>query len=72
MRYIAWIGEAGVASVLRVGNMKCDIEVPAAQRELASCFRLRIASGGAGARPVLLFASTREGEEEEKSEDTKE
>ena len=40
------------------GNMKFDIEPPAAQLELGRAFRARI-----GMRPVFLCASTREGEE---------
>lgn len=40
------------------GNMKFDIEPPAAQLELGKAFRARF-----GERPVFLCASTREGEE---------
>jgi 3-deoxy-D-manno-octulosonic-acid transferase len=41
-----------------IGNIKFDIEPPAAALALAEDFRARI-----GARPVVLAASTREGEE---------
>jgi 3-deoxy-D-manno-octulosonic-acid transferase len=40
------------------GNLKFDIEPPAAQLELSAAFRARC-----GERPVFLCASTREGEE---------
>lgn len=62
-RFAALIGEASTPPILRVGNLKFDLEVPAAQRALASQFRARIVGSGPAARSVLLFASTREGEE---------
>ena len=62
-RFAALTGDANVSSIVRVGNLKFDIDVPVAQRELAMRFRERIASGGSGPRSILLFASTREGEE---------
>ncbi len=48
----------GAHDVAVFGNMKFDIEPPAAQLELGQTFRARI-----GMRPVFLCASTREGEE---------
>ncbi len=62
----AWLtGEANGNRIVRAGNLKFDIEVPAAQRELASRFRDRVACDRSNAkRTILLFASTREGEEE--------
>lgn len=62
-RFAALIGDASTPPILCVGNLKFDLEVPAAQRALASQFRERVAGDLAVARPVLLFASTREGEE---------
>ena len=60
----AWLtGAADAPPIVRVGNLKFDIETPVAQRQLAARFRDRIASGVSMPRPVLLFASTREGEE---------
>jgi 3-deoxy-D-manno-octulosonic-acid transferase len=50
--------ELGAPKVHITGNLKFDIEPPDAQRLLGERFRLRI-----GARPTLLCASTREGEE---------
>lgn len=51
-------------AIVRVGNIKFDIEADAAQRALAVRFREWVAPrGGATRRPVLLAASTREGEE---------
>jgi len=48
----------GAASVSVVGNLKFDIAPPPAQLELGAAWRQRW-----GQRPVLLAASTREGEE---------
>lgn len=48
----------GAVQVSVTGNLKFDLEVPAAQREQGKALRLSV-----GARPVLLAASTREGEE---------
>ncbi|WP_434631754.1 lipid IV(A) 3-deoxy-D-manno-octulosonic acid transferase [Chromobacterium sp. CV08] len=48
----------GAENIIVCGSSKYDIEIPEAQRHLAADFRRRI-----GARPVLLCASTREGEE---------
>lgn len=48
----------GAHDVAVFGNMKFDLEPPAAQLELGRAFRARC-----GARPVFLCASTREGEE---------
>lgn len=48
----------GAPDIAVFGNMKFDIEPPAAQLELGQRFRERI-----GDRPVFLCASTREGEE---------
>lgn len=50
--------ELGACNVSIAGNLKFDIDPPAAQQELAQVFRERI-----GHRPVWLVASTREGEE---------
>lgn len=50
--------ELGARSVKVSGNLKFDIDPPAAQLELGRIFRQRI-----GNRPVWLAASTREGEE---------
>ncbi len=62
-RFAALTGDVNVPPIVLVGNLKFDIDVPVAQRELAMRFRERIASGGSGPRSILLFASTREGEE---------
>jgi 3-deoxy-D-manno-octulosonic-acid transferase len=48
----------GATQVSVTGNLKFDLEVPAAQLEQGKALRLNV-----GARPVLLAASTREGEE---------
>lgn len=48
----------GAQDVAVFGNLKFDIEPPAAQLELGRVFRNRL-----GARPLFLCASTREGEE---------
>ncbi|MDX5364031.1 MAG: lipid IV(A) 3-deoxy-D-manno-octulosonic acid transferase [Pseudazoarcus pumilus] len=48
----------GAHAVEITGNVKFDIEPPAAQLELGSVFR-----AGFGGRPTLLAASTRDGEE---------
>ncbi|AUH53086.1 3-deoxy-D-manno-octulosonic acid transferase [Chromobacterium sp. ATCC 53434] len=48
----------GAENIVVCGSSKYDIEIPEAQRHLAADFRRRI-----GARPVLLCASTRDGEE---------
>ncbi|MBT9566975.1 MAG: lipid IV(A) 3-deoxy-D-manno-octulosonic acid transferase [Thiobacillus sp.] len=50
--------ELGARHVKVTGNLKFDIDPPAAQCELGAQFRARI-----GNRPVWLVASTREGEE---------
>ncbi len=50
--------ELGACNVSVAGNLKFDIDPPAAQQELGRVFRERI-----GKRPVWLVASTREGEE---------
>ncbi|POZ63491.1 lipid IV(A) 3-deoxy-D-manno-octulosonic acid transferase [Chromobacterium alticapitis] len=50
--------QLGAEHVVICGSSKYDIEIPQAQRHLADAFRARI-----GRRPVLLCASTREGEE---------
>lgn len=50
--------DLGAPDVAVLGNMKFDIEPPAAQMALAAEFRRRL-----GERPVFLCASTREGEE---------
>jgi 3-deoxy-D-manno-octulosonic-acid transferase len=49
----------GAAQVTVAGNLKFDIEAPAGQIVLGGAFRAAY-----GARPVILAASTREGEEE--------
>lgn len=49
---------SGAREVSVTGNIKYDVEIPAAMTELGGRFRARI-----GSRPVLLAASTREGEE---------
>ena len=49
----------GAENVLVAGNLKFDVAPPPAQLELGRAMRARI-----GDRPVLLAASTREGEEE--------
>ncbi len=49
----------GAVGVEVTGNLKFDVEVTAAMRELGAQFRRRYGSG----RPVLLAASTRDGEE---------
>jgi 3-deoxy-D-manno-octulosonic-acid transferase len=48
----------GVANVAVTGSIKFDVVVPSAALETGAALRARI-----GARPVLLCASTREGEE---------
>ncbi len=48
----------GARGVVQTGNIKFDILPPEAQLALSGAFRSRI-----GARPVVLAASTREGEE---------
>jgi 3-deoxy-D-manno-octulosonic-acid transferase len=48
----------GASNVHVTGNLKFDVEPPGAQLELGRAWRSRLA-----ARPVLLAASTREGEE---------
>ncbi|MHB1051777.1 MAG: lipid IV(A) 3-deoxy-D-manno-octulosonic acid transferase [Thiobacillus sp.] len=50
--------ELGARNVSVAGNLKFDIDPPAALQELGRVFRARI-----GHRPVWLVASTREGEE---------
>ena len=50
--------ELGARAVKVSGNLKFDIDPPAAQLELGRVFRERI-----GSRPVWLVASTRDGEE---------
>lgn len=50
--------ELGARRVEVTGNLKFDIDPPAAQLELGAIFRQRI-----GRRPVWLAASTRDGEE---------
>lgn len=50
--------QLGAEKIWVCGSSKYDIEIPAAQRHLADAFRARL-----GTRPVLLCASTREGEE---------
>jgi 3-deoxy-D-manno-octulosonic-acid transferase len=54
----ARLSALGAERVTITGNIKFDIEPPTAALALADTFRARI-----GARPVLLAASTREGEE---------
>jgi 3-deoxy-D-manno-octulosonic-acid transferase len=48
----------GGANIHVTGNLKFDVEPPSAQLELGRAWRARL-----GTRPVLLAASTREGEE---------
>ena len=63
-RFARLAGVEASEAIVRVGNIKFDIEPDAAQRALAVRFRDWIApQGGATRRPVLLAASTREGEE---------
>lgn len=50
--------ELGARTVKVTGNLKFDIDPPAAQLEMGRVFRERI-----GSRPVWLVASTRDGEE---------
>ena len=50
----------GAENVVIAGNLKFDIELPAAQLKLGEGWRRRYGQG----RPVLLAASTRDGEEE--------
>lgn len=50
--------DLGARNVSVAGNLKFDIDPPAAQRELGRVFRAKI-----GDRPLWLVASTREGEE---------
>lgn len=50
--------ELGARDVRVTGNLKFDVNPPAAQAELGATFRARF-----GSRPVWLVASTREGEE---------
>ena len=65
MRFASLTGEAIPNRIVRAGNLKFDTEVPDAQRALASRFRERVAGDRRTAtRAILLFASTREGEEE--------
>ena len=52
------LGAIGAQTPLITGNMKFDVEAPGTQLALAEQFKLRF-----GGRPVLLAASTREGEE---------
>jgi len=52
------LARLGARNIHVCGNTKYDITPPAAQLELGEQFRLRI-----GERPVLVCASTREGEE---------
>ena len=54
----ARLGQLGARRVTVTGNIKFDIAPPAAQLELGKTLRERI-----GERPVVLAASTREGEE---------
>ena len=54
----ARLTELGARSVTVAGNLKFDIDPPAAQLELGRVFRERI-----GNRPAWLVASTRDGEE---------
>jgi 3-deoxy-D-manno-octulosonic-acid transferase len=50
--------QMGARNVHVSGNLKFDVEIPAAQREAGTVLRRQI-----GERPTLLCASTREGEE---------
>lgn len=52
------VGSLGVTRVVVTGSIKFDVVVPAAALEAGAALRARI-----GARPVLLCASTRDGEE---------
>ncbi len=52
------------SSVTTIGNVKFDVEPPAAQRALAGRFRERIAASSTVPPRVFVCASTREGEEE--------
>ncbi len=54
----ARLRQMGVRDVQVTGNLKFDVELPAAQRAAGAALRRRI-----GKRPTLLCASTREGEE---------
>lgn len=56
----ARLGELGAAEVQISGNMKFDIEPPAPQLQLGAALR---EEWGGGKRPILLAASTRDGEE---------
>jgi 3-deoxy-D-manno-octulosonic-acid transferase len=53
------VASLGVARVAVTGSIKFDVQVPAAALDTGAALRAAI-----GARPVLLCASTREGEEE--------
>lgn len=53
--------ELGARNVAVIGNLKFDCTPPPAQLELGETFRQRL--DAAAARPVVLCASTREGEE---------
>jgi 3-deoxy-D-manno-octulosonic-acid transferase len=55
----ARLGALGARDPQVFGNLKFDIDVPAAQQMLATRFRARFGSD----RPVLVVASTRDGEE---------
>jgi 3-deoxy-D-manno-octulosonic-acid transferase len=55
----ARVRQLGVSNVVVTGSIKFDVVVPQDRRMLGARLRERI-----GARPVLLCASTREGEEE--------
>ncbi len=55
----ARLAELGASDVIVTGNMKFDIKPPESQLE-----RGRVMRAGFGDRPILLAASTREGEEE--------
>ena len=52
------------APIVRVGNLKFDLDVPPTQRAIAARFASRLGRDGPSPRPVILCASTREGEEE--------
>ncbi|MDP1718348.1 MAG: lipid IV(A) 3-deoxy-D-manno-octulosonic acid transferase [Burkholderiales bacterium] len=54
------LSELGAANVTVTGNIKFDIDPPAAQLELGRAWRTSYGQ----ARPVLLAASTRDGEED--------
>ena len=63
-RFALLAGVDASAAIVRVGNIKFDIEVNAVQRALAARFReWLVPQDGATRRAVLLAASTREGEE---------